>query len=52
MLDKFVSVAETSFVENPDGVAAPGVFHLRYVFRRDVESLFEIGGRLTPKTFP
>jgi len=45
MLDKFVGVAETSFVEKPDGVAAPGVFNLRYVYRRDVENLFEIAGR-------
>jgi RimJ/RimL family protein N-acetyltransferase len=50
MLDKFVGIAETSFVEKPDGVAAPGVFHLRYVYRRDVESLFEIAGRMTGKT--
>ena len=45
MLDKFVSVAETCFVEKPDGVAAPGEFHMRYVHRCDVENLFEIAGR-------
>jgi RimJ/RimL family protein N-acetyltransferase len=49
MLEKFVSVAETSFVEKPDGVAAPGLFHMRYVYRRDVENLFEIAGQLSPR---
>lgn len=52
MLDKFVGVAETSFVEKPDGMAAPGLFHMRYVYRRDIERLFEIAGRSTARTFP
>jgi RimJ/RimL family protein N-acetyltransferase len=52
MLDKFVGVAETGFVEKPDGMAAPGLFHMRYVYRRDIERLFEIAGRPTAKTFP
>jgi uncharacterized damage-inducible protein DinB len=36
MLDKFVPAAETRYIEDPDGVALPGEFQLRYVFRRDV----------------
>jgi hypothetical protein len=46
MLEKFIRVSETSFVAKPDGVAAPGVFNMRYVYRSDVDSLFEIAGRL------
>ena len=41
MLDKWVPVAETRYIEHPDGVAAPGEFHLRYVHRQDVPSFFE-----------
>lgn len=40
MLDKFVPVAETKYIENPDGVALPGEFHIRYVVRDDVPRLF------------
>lgn len=40
MLDKFVPVAETKFVEKPDGVASPGEFHLRYVRREDIPAIF------------
>jgi hypothetical protein len=40
MLDKYVPVAETRYVDNPDGVALPGEFHLRYVLRGDVPRLF------------
>lgn len=40
MLDKYVPVAETCYVGKPDGVALPGEFHLRYVFRTDVPLLF------------
>jgi RimJ/RimL family protein N-acetyltransferase len=36
MLDKWVPVAETRYIEDPDGVALPGEFHLRYVFREDM----------------
>jgi len=39
MLDKFVPVAETVQIENPDGVALPGEFHLRYVRREDVPAI-------------
>lgn len=40
MLDKFVPVAETVYVENPDGVALPGEFHHRLVRREDVPAIF------------
>ena len=40
MLDKYVPVAETRHIEDPDGVAVPGEFHLRYVFRKDVPRFF------------
>ena len=46
MLDKWVPVAETRYVENPDGVALPGEFHLRYVHRRDVPGFFK---KATPR---
>jgi hypothetical protein len=36
MLDKFVPVAKTEFVEKPDGLAKPGEFVLRYVTRADI----------------
>jgi hypothetical protein len=41
MLDKYVPIAETLQVERPDGIALPGEFHLRYVFRQDIPLLFE-----------
>jgi RimJ/RimL family protein N-acetyltransferase len=41
MLDKFVPVVETVWVENPDGIAAPGEFNHRHVTRADVPRLFE-----------
>jgi RimJ/RimL family protein N-acetyltransferase len=40
MLDKYVPVAETCYVQKPDGVALPGEFHLRYVYRKDIPELF------------
>jgi hypothetical protein len=40
MLDKFVPVAETKHIDNPDGVALPGEFHLRYVTREDVPRIW------------
>lgn len=39
MLDKFVPVSETKFIEKPDGVASPGEFHLRYVRREDIPAI-------------
>jgi hypothetical protein len=47
MLDRYVPVAETRYIEHPDGVALPGEFHLRYVFREDVPTFFE---KLRPHT--
>lgn len=40
VLDKYVPVAETSHVEQPDGVAVSGEFHIRYVLRADIPRLF------------
>jgi hypothetical protein len=40
MLDKFVPIGETCYVEQPDGVALPGEFHLRYVSRSDIPRIF------------
>ena len=40
MLDKFISVSETKYVENPDGVALPGEFNIRNVTREDIPRLF------------
>jgi hypothetical protein len=42
MLDKYVPIAETRYIEDPDGVALPGEFHLRYVFRKDVPRFFHL----------
>ncbi len=39
MLDKFVPIAETAYVAQPDGLAAPGEFHMRYVRREDVPAI-------------
>jgi RimJ/RimL family protein N-acetyltransferase len=41
MLDHWVPVAETCYVEKPDGVALPGEFHLRYVLRGDVAAFLQ-----------
>jgi hypothetical protein len=43
MLDRFVPIAETRHDETPDGVAAPGEFHIRYVHRADVPRFFRQG---------
>jgi hypothetical protein len=40
MLDKFFPVAETKIIDQPDGVALPGEFHLRYVRREDIPRIF------------
>jgi RimJ/RimL family protein N-acetyltransferase len=40
VLDKFIPIAETKYIEKPDGVAAPGEFHLRYVRRDDIPGIF------------
>jgi RimJ/RimL family protein N-acetyltransferase len=46
MLDKFVPVSETKFVEKPDGVANPGEFHLRYVRREDIPGIFALAAEV------
>jgi RimJ/RimL family protein N-acetyltransferase len=46
MLDKFVPVAETKFIGEPDGVGLPGEFHLRYVMRADIPRIFARGEEL------
>jgi RimJ/RimL family protein N-acetyltransferase len=48
MLDKYVPIAETRYIEDPDGVALPGEFHLRYVFREDVPKLFSYAAAEPP----
>jgi hypothetical protein len=50
MLDKFVAVAKTEFVERPDGLAKPGEFHMRYVTRADLPRIREIGDKLAKST--
>ena len=40
MLDKFIPVSETKFIDKPDGVAAPGEFHVRFVRREDIPGIF------------
>jgi RimJ/RimL family protein N-acetyltransferase len=39
LLDRFVPVAETRFVDKPDGMSTPGVFNIRYVTRADLPRL-------------
>lgn len=43
MLDKFVPVAKTEFVEKPDGLAKPGEFVIRYVTRADIPRIHATG---------
>jgi hypothetical protein len=40
MLDKFVAVSETIWIDKPDGVASPGEFHVRFVTRDDIPRFF------------
>jgi hypothetical protein len=49
MLDKFVPIAVTEFVEKPDGLAKPGEFHMRHVTRADLPRIREIGRRLAER---
>lgn len=46
VLDKFIPIAETKYIEKPDGVAAPGEFHLRYVRRDDIPTIFARAAQL------
>jgi RimJ/RimL family protein N-acetyltransferase len=47
MLDRFVPIASTDWLEKPDGFAKPGLHHHRYVHREDIARFFEIAERLT-----
>jgi hypothetical protein len=40
ILDKFIPVSETKYIDKPDGVAGPGEFHLRFVRREDIPKIF------------
>ena len=40
MLDKFIAVSETKWIDKPDGVASPGEFHVRFVKREDIPGFF------------
>lgn len=44
MLNKFVPVAETLHIAQPDGVAGPGEFHIRYIRRDEVPAIFAKAG--------
>jgi RimJ/RimL family protein N-acetyltransferase len=46
MLDRYVPVAATRFIAQPDGVARPGEFHLRHVYRDDVPRFFAVAAEL------
>jgi hypothetical protein len=45
MLDRFVPVAKTEFVEKPDGLARAGEFHIRYVTRADLPRILAMAPR-------
>ncbi len=40
MLDKFIAISETKWIDKPDGVASPGEFHIRFVKREDIPGFF------------
>ena len=46
MLDKFVPVAKTEFLAEPEGWATPDEFHIRYVHRHDLPRIREVAARL------
>jgi hypothetical protein len=50
MLDNYVPVAETRWVERLDGAGAPGDYHLRYVRCEDVPRLFARGRDLAQQS--
>lgn len=39
MLDRFVPIAETVYIDKPDGAGKPGKFHIRYVERQKLDSI-------------
>jgi hypothetical protein len=52
MLDRYVLVAATRYISQPDGVARPGEFHLRYVYREDVPRFFALADPLRANQLP
>jgi hypothetical protein len=40
MLDKFVTVSETKYLDNPNGFAKPRGFHRRFVKREHIPRIF------------
>ena len=42
LLDRFVPIAATCFVEKPDGLSKPGIFNLRYVTRDDLPRIMAL----------
>ena len=46
MLDKFIPVSETKYIDKPDGVAESGEFHLRFVRREDIPKIFACAAQL------
>ena len=47
MLDKFIPISKTEHIDKPDGVAAPGEFHLRFVRREDIPRILARGRELS-----
>lgn len=45
LLDRFVPIAETTFVAKPDGLALPGLFNLRYVMREDLPRIMAMASQ-------
>jgi RimJ/RimL family protein N-acetyltransferase len=41
LLDHFLPVVETVYLEDPDGLAGPGEFNHRYIYRKDVPAFIE-----------
>src|ERR1700726_4858079 len=46
MLDKFIPITETKFIDKPDSVAKPGEFHLRYVRREDLPKILACAAQM------
>lgn len=49
MLDKYVPVAETLYIEQLDGAGAPGEYHRRFVHRDDLPGLFARAAELAAR---
>jgi RimJ/RimL family protein N-acetyltransferase len=52
VLDKYVPISETKYIEKPDGVASPGEFNIRCVRRQDIPRILaraaELGALPSP----